>query len=343
LPTVVAFNPVGAYPSQLAVSPETGDVYVTNYGDDTVSVLSPSGTVLATIPVGIAPTGVAVSPDTGDVYVIGSGLTGSSPNELVVISDNSVTDTINFPATAGTGFELNGVAVSPTNGDIYVISQEDNGALDEAGKVTVFSSDNTLAETIDLNPTLSWEDPVSVAVSPTGPDAGDIYVLNEADALGIGANVSVIDPTTNSIDTIAYTPEAFPLVTSGPGIAVSPTDGDVFFTGSTDGIAVIDPGGTTIASSITAGDSGLSELAISPTGPYAGDIYAIDPEGASGSGVQVIDPTTDTLVANVDNGGTFETDYLPWGVAVAPADTPAAGDAYSDNYDDPGDVVVISK
>ena len=63
--SVTATIPVGTYPSEVAVSPTgpyAGDIYVTNYGSDTVSVINPAtNTVVATIPLGFAPTGAARS------------------------------------------------------------------------------------------------------------------------------------------------------------------------------------------------------------------------------------------------------------------------------------------
>jgi YVTN family beta-propeller protein len=58
----------------MAVSPLSGDVYVTNIKNGTVSVISGrTGTVTATIPVGNGPVGVAVNPLTGAVYIASIG------------------------------------------------------------------------------------------------------------------------------------------------------------------------------------------------------------------------------------------------------------------------------
>jgi YVTN family beta-propeller protein len=73
-----------------------------------------------------------------------------------------------------------------------------------------------------------------VAVGPTGADAGDIYVTNN-----FGADVSVIDPSTNTaVENIA--------VGNGPdGVAVSPTGadaGDIYVTNTnSDTVSVIEP------------------------------------------------------------------------------------------------------
>ncbi|CKT21214.1 Conserved protein of uncharacterised function PE-PGRS family protein [Mycobacterium tuberculosis] len=54
----------------MAVNPG-GNVYVTNFGSGTVSVINPATNTVtgSPIPVGLDPTGVAVNPVTGEVYV----------------------------------------------------------------------------------------------------------------------------------------------------------------------------------------------------------------------------------------------------------------------------------
>jgi YVTN family beta-propeller protein len=64
---------------------------------------------------------------------------------------------------------------------------------------------NTVTATVNV-----VNEPLGVAVSPTGPDAGDVYVTNQ----GIGT-VSVINPATN---TVAAT---IPVGSLPDGVAVS--------------------------------------------------------------------------------------------------------------------------
>ena len=125
--TVIAKVSVGVAPSGVAVSTvgaNAGDVYVTNRGDNTVSVIGPSNTVIATIPVGIYPCGVAVSqagPNAGDVYVTNAGV---APDNTVSVIDPSNT----VIATITVGHTACGVAVSPTGanaGDVYVVNEDD--------------------------------------------------------------------------------------------------------------------------------------------------------------------------------------------------------------------------
>jgi YVTN family beta-propeller protein len=68
--TATATIAVGNLPSGVAVDPTTGNVYVTNNRDDTVSAIDEAtDTVTATIAVGCMPGEVAVDPDTHTAYV----------------------------------------------------------------------------------------------------------------------------------------------------------------------------------------------------------------------------------------------------------------------------------
>jgi DNA-binding beta-propeller fold protein YncE len=72
--TVTQTISVGSGPSGVAVSPQTGKIYVTNTnnesGDGTATVINGrTGRVTSTIPVGMGVAGVAVSPRTGKIYV----------------------------------------------------------------------------------------------------------------------------------------------------------------------------------------------------------------------------------------------------------------------------------
>ena len=80
---------------------------------------------------------------------------------------------------------------------------------------------------------------------------------------------------------------------------------------------MIDPAGNYVSNTIDLSGTPFA-VAVSPTGPEAGDIYVTNFEGDN---VSVFDPTTDKLVANIDVG------YGPYAVAVAPS-RPEAGDIY---------------
>ena len=61
--------PVGSSPFGVAVDPTINTIYVTNSGDDTISVISgATNTVSTTISVGSIPFGVAANPTTNKIY-----------------------------------------------------------------------------------------------------------------------------------------------------------------------------------------------------------------------------------------------------------------------------------
>jgi YVTN family beta-propeller protein len=64
----------GEFPIGVAADPGTHSVYVTNYDDNTVSVIdAPTRTVTATVPVGRGPGRAAVDPSTHTAFITNSG------------------------------------------------------------------------------------------------------------------------------------------------------------------------------------------------------------------------------------------------------------------------------
>ncbi len=104
--TILATAPVGNGPYGIAVNPTTNRVYVTNDGDNTVSVLDGStNSVIATVPVGLCPQQVAVNPTTNRVYV-----SNAYDNTVSVIDGNAN----KVLSTVTVGNYPYGVAVNPT-------------------------------------------------------------------------------------------------------------------------------------------------------------------------------------------------------------------------------------
>ncbi|MGW2376645.1 Ig-like domain repeat protein, partial [Kitasatospora sp. NPDC001683] len=105
-------------PTGVAVSPDGLHAYVTNNGDNTVSVIATAtNTVTATITVGAAPTGVAVSPDGLHAYVTNNG-----DNTVSVIATATNTTVATIPV--GTGpFD---VAITPDGLHEYVTNNSAN-------------------------------------------------------------------------------------------------------------------------------------------------------------------------------------------------------------------------
>jgi len=67
---VVATIPVGRQPMGIAYDSGKREIFVTNYGSDTVSVISDSDySIVATIPVGRQPSALAYDSRKGEMYV----------------------------------------------------------------------------------------------------------------------------------------------------------------------------------------------------------------------------------------------------------------------------------
>ncbi|WP_075919064.1 PE domain-containing protein [Mycobacterium tuberculosis] len=146
-------------PHGVAVNPG-GNIYVTNQGSNTVSVIDPVTNTVTGSPItdGNGPSGVAVSPVTGLVFV-----TNFDSNTVSVIDPNTNTVTGSIPV--GTG--AYGVAVNP-GGNIYVTNQFSNtvSVIDPA------------TNTVTGSPIPVGLDPTGVAVNPV---TGVVYVTNSLD------------------------------------------------------------------------------------------------------------------------------------------------------------------
>ena len=120
----VSKNPVG-----VALDAGARTVYVTNSGDNTVSVIDGSKyTVLGNLPVGNKPEGVATDPGTHTAYV-----TNSDDNTVSVIDGpkHAVTDTMaekirDIRHVEFGGMAPSGLAVDPGSHAIYVANRGDN-------------------------------------------------------------------------------------------------------------------------------------------------------------------------------------------------------------------------
>ncbi|NVM20170.1 MAG: fibronectin type III domain-containing protein [Desulfobacterales bacterium] len=182
---------VGQKPVGVAASPNGRFVYVTNYGDDTLSVIDTAfiGTDTPTvigppIEAGHAPTGVAVSPDGHVVYVANrDGETEDAENgSLYAIAASSgqvvwMVDNL--------GKQPTGVAVSPDGKYAYVTNRGHN-------TVSVIDTDNMEEVTGCYTRITVGTDPVGLAVSPDGKY---VYVANQGDN-----TVSVIRTSEDPVD-----------------------------------------------------------------------------------------------------------------------------------------------
>jgi YVTN family beta-propeller protein len=72
--SVIKTIPVGAYPFYIAFNPTNNDMYVTNYGSNTVSVIDGSKNIVIDNISGFdVPYGIAFNPTNKDMYVTNNG------------------------------------------------------------------------------------------------------------------------------------------------------------------------------------------------------------------------------------------------------------------------------
>ena len=104
---VVAKVPVGPHPAHVVVSPDGRFAYITNGGDDTVSVVDTSERrVVATIPVGKFPHGLRFSPDGKQAYV--ANLKGGTVSVIDTASQKEIAQIPAGKGPAQVGFTLEG-------------------------------------------------------------------------------------------------------------------------------------------------------------------------------------------------------------------------------------------
>lgn len=145
--TVIATIPVGFFPFIVAANPRTNRVYVTNQGDNSMSVIDGSlNQVVATVKFlnGFVPYGVAANPFTNRIYVAGG-------HWLYVVEGH--TNKVVRRIRVGSGADR--VAVNPLTNRVYVTNESEGtvSAVDGASDVVI--------ATVPVN-----GGPIGIAVNP---------------------------------------------------------------------------------------------------------------------------------------------------------------------------------
>jgi YVTN family beta-propeller protein len=185
--------------------------YVTNAGDDTVSVINPvDGSIVATIPVGDQPYGIAATPDGTRVYV------ANSLSSTVSVID-TVTNTVVTTIWDGVGPFPRGIAITPDGAKAYVANHS-------GGSVSVIDiATNTVTGTIGAG-----SGPSNIAFTPETPPRA--YVTNT-----FSANLTVIDTATD----IVLVPGLYIGGGQPEGIAID-ADGIAYIANRQNGVNVVD-------------------------------------------------------------------------------------------------------
>jgi len=234
--------------------------YITNYGDDTVSVIdTETDTVTDTVAVGSGPTGVAVNSGGTRVYV-----TNRLEDTVSVIdtSTNTVVDTVTVED------QPRGVAVHPAGTFAYVT----NRVVDSVSVIE--TTTNTVIASVPVG-----DHPSYLAFDPVGTFA---YVANTR-----SDTVSVIDTATNTeIDAVP--------VGDGPmAVAVHPAGTHVYVTNYlNDTLSIIDTATNTVVDTVAVGNNPRG-VAVHPAGTR---IYVAN---KSDNTVSIIDTATNTEIDTV--------------------------------------------
>jgi YVTN family beta-propeller protein len=280
-------------PQGIAYSSENGNMYVTNTGAGTVSVIDTStNTVIDTIEVEDLPVAIAYSSDNGNMYVTNEGPEGPDLVSVIDTSTNTVIDTIEVEETPV------GLAYNPGNKNLYVTSNTNEGP----DLVSVIdTSTNTVIDTIQLS-----RSPFGIAYNP---DNGNMYV-----AIIDSTAVSVIDSSTNTvIDTISVQHNPTDLIYNSVNSYIYVVN----FGSKT--VSVINPSTDMVVKTINIGNtprgiaynSDNGDVYVSATYPFGGP-----------DAIYVIDSSTNTVIDTIEAG------VFPTGMAYNPDN----GNLYVANY-----------
>jgi len=193
---VVAKVPVGRHPAHVVLTPDGRFAYVTNGGEDTVSVVDTGARkVVATIAVGAYPHGIRISPDGKEAYV--ANLKGGTVSVIDTAARKEVAQIPVGKGPAQTGFAPDGRLA------FVSLSQENKVALiDPAARKVV--------KTIAVGTV-----PIQVYATP---DSKTLFVANQGTKQKPGKTVSVINlPDAKVVKTVQTGPGAHGVVVDREG------------------------------------------------------------------------------------------------------------------------------
>jgi YVTN family beta-propeller protein len=255
---IVSFLPFNKniYYHDIVLNPENGNMYVTNHGSGTVSIIDGStNKILKTISVGELPSRIAFNPENGNMYVTNQG---SGTVSIINSSTNRVVENISV------GGVPSRIAFNAENGNMYIADWNSSTVKvmdSQTHNLSEIRIDTGLPYTISYNPTNSY-----------------IYVT----ALGHNNRFHVINSLTNDIS------ESLPSFSSNGGealskldIAFNPIDGNMYMSDGKN-IVVVNSSNNEIIESININANyPISKIAFNPETNYmylsAGrDVFVVD-------------------------------------------------------------------
>lgn len=218
---------VGHKPAHVIVDKETKLAYVTNGGDNTVSVVDLAHKkVVVEIPTGAMPHGLRMSPDGREIYVATTG-----DNSVSVIDVVHAKEVTRIPV----GHKPAQVAFTPDGKHAYVTSTVDNNVavIDTAQRKSI--------ATVPVG-----RKPIQVFATP---DGRLVYAANEGSAGNPDDTATVIDVATNKVVSTVVTGKG------SHGVVVSDDGTRAFIANSVDGtVSIIDTTTNKVTRTIKVGE-----------------------------------------------------------------------------------------
>jgi YVTN family beta-propeller protein/autotransporter-associated beta strand protein len=270
--------PVGTSAVGIAITPDGKFVYVTNTGDNTVSVINTAtNTAVDTIPVGTGPGDVAVTPDGKFIYVLNNG---SNTLSIINTATNIVVDSI--PAEVGLtfGFFIGPNTIVASGGPLTIANDAALTALG-FGQFVDFNG-GTLKTTGDLVTSRT----VSLLVKGGTIDTNGFNttlsgnIINSGSLTKIGAGALTLSGNnTYSGGTVL---DAGTLVVASPAALGL---GDVIVNG---GVLTADPGPINVKGNYNQSAAGTLQLGIGGTAPGQYDFLNVTGRAKLGGALQLI-------------------------------------------------------
>jgi len=263
---------VGVNPYGLLYDNINGNVYVANFGSNSISVIDTSiNEVVATIPVEEKPRQMTLNAENGNLYVMNSG-----SNSISVI-DTSINEVV---ATIPVGAQPSGGAYNPHSNTLLVAN---NNFSNQGETLTII---NTLENEVighQNGGSLPW----GMAFNPIN---GDIYVTNQNTQ-----SVTVIDGQTNEPK------QTIPVGSDPIGIAINPISQKIYVTnheGVNSGtVSVINATTNEVINTISLGNH-TQPIAVT-FNSNNNTVYVTDQVDRT---VFVIDGSTDNIIGNISTG-----------------------------------------
>lgn len=277
---------VGAYPSDIAITPDGRRAFVTVASGGVWAIDTATDQVARpAIPITGAPIQIAITPDGGTAYVANAFSANVSVLDLQ-LSQVLVDSPISVES------EPEGIVISPDGKTAYIL----RGTAGRTG-LTVFDIwTNRVVASIPLG-----IEPTDLAIAP---DGRTVYVT-EASLESSSNGVLRIDTETNEV--VGRIPMAEPPSSGGPrAIAISPGGRWAYVLGPDSSVQVIDTDANEVVGSPIPVEAGVTDIAIAPDGQTA---YLTNYFSNS---VSVVDTRTNRVVGDQIPVGT-----APSAIAIA--------------------------